>query len=116
MLPLPAGTPDGDERLHLVISEMAVVILGKGPALVWPGNCPSQVRHGGARGVQQSILGNEEVNEQLTEFKIFQLVIAALGALNPARPFYMLCVPQRGSIRKTREVARVCGACERERV
>ena len=44
----------------------------------------------------------EEVNKQLTELTFFQLVIAALGALNPARPFYMLRVPLWGSVRKKR--------------
>ena len=77
------------------------------PKLGWPD----------ARGVPQSILRKEEVNQQLTEFKVFQLVIAALGALSPSRPFYMLLVPLWGPARKKREeMASACGVCERERV
>ena len=54
--PLPADTPDGDERLDLVITEAGEVILDNqvGPE---PGD---------ARGVQQSILRKEEANKQLT--------------------------------------------------
>ena len=66
----PSRHPDGDERLHLVIREMDVVILDKGPTLVWLGVCPSQFGHGDARGVQQSILHNEEVSKQLTALHV----------------------------------------------
>ena len=60
VLPLPAGTPDGDKRLH--------VSLGKGPACVWPLVRQNQVGPGDARGVQQSILRNEEVNKRPMRF------------------------------------------------
>ena len=66
MSPLPAGTPDGDERLPLVINEVGEVILGpkgrrlSGPVLSKPG--------WDSRGVQQVIMRKEGVNTQHGEF------------------------------------------------
>ena len=67
---LPACTPDGST---------STASWAQGRRL------PDLSVRGDARGVQQSTLRTEEVNKQLT---FFLACIAALGALNPARPFF----------------------------
>ena len=108
---------DGDEHLHLVVNELGKVILDNGPAFVRPGLWPNQAGPGDARCVQQSTLCSEQTTRGSLSF--FQLLIAARGTLNPARPCYvlLLCVPLWGSVckKKRRKVASVRGACVRER-
>ena len=74
----------------LVIMRRGEVILRKGPAFVLAWNPPEPGLARDARGVQQqSVLLKEGVNKQLTLF-LLQLVVAALGAHNPARPVWLL--------------------------
>ena len=88
---------DGAEHLRLVVNEVGEVILDNGPALARPGLWPNQAGPGDARGVRQSTLRSERTTRGSLRF--LQLLIAARGALNPARPhYYMLLVPLWGSV------------------
>ena len=106
---------DGDEHLHL-LGHMKWVrsLCTTGRHLSDLDSGQTRLVLGGARCVQQSTL-HKRRSQQTTRgsSRFFELLISALGTLNPVRPSFMLLAPMRGPVRK--KVARARGAGVRER-